>query len=103
MADPIWLNHERIDFIHEQAIDMAGGSRGLRDPGLLDSELARPKNLHAYGEQDIFQLTASYAEAISQNHPFVDGNKRVAFGAAARSLRINGHELEAAKDDEHAT
>lgn len=72
MSEPIWLNHRIVDIIHQQAIETAGGSHGLRDAGLLDSALSRPRNLYAYGESDLFQLAASYAEALSQNHPFVD-------------------------------
>jgi len=102
MSDPIWLNRERIEFIHDQSIELAGGSHGLRDSGLLDSALARPRNLHAYGEKDVFQLAASYAEGLSQNHPFVDGNKRVAFQAADTFLDKNGYELLPSKGDQHA-
>jgi death-on-curing protein len=102
MNKPAWLNRERIEFIHQQSIELAGGSHGLRDAGLLESALARARNLYAYGETDIFQLAASYAEAISQNHPFVDGNKRVVFTAADTFLDKNGYELMPCKGDEHA-
>jgi len=100
--DPVWLNRQWIEFIHQQSIEFAGGSHGLRDSGLLDSALARPRNLHAYGENDIFQLAASYAEGLSRNHPFVDGNKRVAFQAADTFLDKNGYELLPSKGDQHA-
>ncbi|MCG6112940.1 MAG: type II toxin-antitoxin system death-on-curing family toxin [Paracoccus sp.] len=79
-----------------------GGAPGLWDPALLESALARPQNQHAYGETDIFQLAASYAEGISRNHAFVDGNKRTAFYAAADFLEQNGHLLEATEGAEHA-
>jgi len=74
----------------------------LRDSGLLDSALARPRNLHSYGETNIFKLAATYAEALSQNHPFIDGNKRVAFVSAGLFLDANGYELLPSKGDEHA-
>ena len=102
MSNINWLSHDMVDMIHEQSIEFSGGSHGLRDPGLLESALARPRNLHAYGEDDIFQLAASYAEALSQNHPYVDGNKRVAFTSAGIFLSDNGYELLPSKGDEHA-
>lgn len=102
MDEPVWLDRKRVEFIHQQSIEMAGGSQGLRDSGLLDSALARPRNLHAYGEKDIFQLAASHAEALSQNHPFVDGNKRAAFVAADTFLFQNGYDLQPSKGDDHA-
>ena len=102
MSEPVWLSRGLVDALHQQSIEMAGGSQGLRDSGLLESALARPRNLHAYGETDIFQLAASYAEGISQNHPFVDGNKRVAFSAADMFLLKNGYDLQPSKGDEHA-
>jgi death-on-curing protein len=58
---------------------------------LLESALARPQNLAAYGEPTAFELAASYAFGIARNHPFVDGNKRTAFVAAALFLRTNGY------------
>ena len=102
MSEPVWLSRGLINLLHEQAIETAGGSQGVRDSGLLDSALARPRNLYAYGETDIFQLAASYAEGISQNHPFLDGNKRVAFAAADLFLLKNGYDLQPSKGDEHA-
>lgn len=102
MSEPVWLSRGLVNALHQQSIDMAGGSQGLRDSGLLDSALARPRNLYAYGETDIFQLAASYAEGVSQNHPFVDGNKRVAFSAADIFLLKNGYDLQPSKGDEHA-
>lgn len=102
MAEPVWLSRRQVELIHQQSIEFAGGSHGLRDSGLLDSALARPRNLQAYGENDIFQLAASYAEAISQNHAFVDGNKRVAFASAGLFLQANGYDLQPSKGDEHA-
>ena len=82
MSAPVWLSKAEILYIHEKAIDAAGGSHGLRDESLLESALARPQNLHTYGEDDRFQLAASYAEGIARNHAFVDGNKRTAFQSA---------------------
>jgi len=76
---------------------MHGGASGLRDAGLLDSALARPLNLVAYGDPDLAELAASYAFGLAQNHPFVDGNKRAAFLAAGLFLGLNGYRLTASQ------
>ena len=94
MSDELtWLTRAEVELIHINAIEVAGGAHGLRDANLLESALARPRNLHAYGENDLFQLAASYAEGISRNHSFVDGNKRTAHQSADIFLYKNGHEL----------
>lgn len=102
MTEPIWVSAADVEDIHEIVIEIAGGARGLRDAGLLASALGRPQNLHAYGEEDLFALAASYAEAIARNHPFVDGNKRTAFQTAHQFLHDNGWQLLRAKGVEHA-
>lgn len=78
-----------------------GGAEGLRDPGLLESALARPKNLFAYSAQppSLAELAASYAKGIVANHPFIDGNKRTAFIVSATFLLLNGLKLTAEKED----
>lgn len=81
---------------------VGGGAIGLRDAALLESALARPQNLHAYGENDVHVLAAVYAEAVARNHPFVDGNKRTAFATADLLLFDNGHQLREAVAQEHA-
>lgn len=102
MTEPKWVTRQQVEFIHEAVIEMAGGAQGLRDAALLESALARPQNQYAYGETDTFQLAASYAEAISRNHAFVDGNKRTAFYVAVDFLEQNGFQLQVAKGVEHA-
>lgn len=102
MTDPKWVTRQLVELIHDGVIDVGGGSHGLRDGALLESALARPQNLHAYGERDIFQLAASYAEGIARNHAFIDGNKRTAFFVASDFLEQNGYELQTAVDQEHA-
>lgn len=69
---------------------MFGGPAGLRDAGLLESALDRPRNRWAYEQGDLPMLAAAYAFGIARNHPFVDGNKRTAFAAMMVFLRING-------------
>lgn len=95
MSTPVWLLRSVIDAAHDAQLAEHGGAEGLRDEEALDSALARPINLHAYGETDLFRLASAYAFGIVRNHPFVDGNKRTAFLASYVFLRINGFELEA--------
>jgi len=76
-------------------IEKFGGLEGERDEGMLESALARALNRFAYGETGIFRLAASYSYGLARNHPFVDGNKRIAFMAAYVFLRLNGFALSA--------
>lgn len=94
MKEPAWLLPEAVIVVQEMQIARFGGSGGLRDAGLLESALARPVNKHAYDpEATVFDLAAAYAFGLARNHPFVDGNKRIAFAAAAIFLSENGYEL----------
>lgn len=89
-----WIVAEVVTAVHDGLVSDFGGSAGIRDAGLLDSALARPKNLHAYDKKaSIHRLAAAYAFGLAKNHPFVDGNKRVALTIAATFLELNGHEL----------
>jgi len=87
--------------MHEEALLLHGGAEGVRDLGLLESALARPKNLFAYSEQppSMARLAAGYAKGIVANHPFVDGNKRTAFIVSVTFLGLNGLKLTATKED----
>lgn len=93
--EPTWLLRETLVAIHHLLIAEHGGVHGVRDEGLLESTLARPRNQFAYGDDDICVLAASYAVGIAKNHPFLDGNKRTAFVAAYVFLERNGFALEA--------
>ena len=95
----VWIDARAILAIHEEHLAEHGGGAGLRDPGLLESALARPINLAAYEKPDLAALAASYAVALAKNHPFIDGNKRTAFVAAELFLFLNGYVLEAADAD----
>jgi len=86
----IWIEAAVIVAVHDMQIAEHGGGEGLRDAGLLESALARPQNLAAYGSPDAAQLAAAYGYGIARNHPFVDGNKRLAFIATKLFLRLNG-------------
>ncbi|MDF1722005.1 MAG: type II toxin-antitoxin system death-on-curing family toxin [Minwuia sp.] len=79
--------------MHDMQLAEHGGLPGVRDANLLDSALARPRNLFAYGETDIRRLAAAYAFGLARNHPFVDGKKRTAFLAAYMFLRLNDWRL----------
>ena len=85
--------------MHDLLLAEHGGATGIRDPGLLDSALARPRQLHAYGEPDTCDMAAAYAAGIIRNHPFVDGNKRTGFMSAYVFLALNGLQLTAAEVD----
>jgi len=94
--EPRWLNATMIRAIHTSQIQEHGGSLGLRDQGLLDSALDRPRNrLHYEPEADLFDLAAAYGFGLARNHPFVDGNKRVAFQAMYVFLGLNGLRIDA--------
>lgn len=90
MSGPRRLRLEVVLAVHEQQIAEHGGVSGLRDRGRLEWTLARPQHKASCGEPD---LAAAYAFGIARNHPFVDGNKRVAFVALELFLRVNGLEL----------
>jgi death on curing protein len=100
MSEPVWIDKLVISFAHAEALAEHGGAEGVRDEGLLESALARPKNVFAYeGTKDLARLAAVYAVGIVRNHPFVDGNKRVAFIALALFLALNGMRLRADQVD----
>lgn len=98
MSDPHWLHEEEVLDIHRIVISRFGGSTAIRDRGLLLSAMDRPKNRFAHGETDLFLLAAYYAHGIGKNHPFVDGNKRVALTAAGVFLAKNGIVLTASNE-----
>lgn len=101
--EPRWLTLELVRALHDQAIALFGGSDGVRDAGLLESALNRPRHLYAYGsEPTIFDLGASYCYGIVRNHPFIDGNKRAGLLTARAFLFRNGYLLEADEADEVA-
>lgn len=91
----VWVDKQLLLLLHDESLAEHGGAAGIRDEGLLDSALARPMNLIAYGEPDLAELAASYGVGLAKNHAFVDGNKRAAFLAVGLFLRLNGHRLNA--------
>lgn len=95
MSDWVWIDIEVALVAHEEQLAEHGGAAGIRDQSMLESALARPQNLIAYGEPDIADLAASYAFGIARNHPFVDGNKRTALVVSETFLMLNGCTLTA--------
>ena len=91
----VWIDPPVIRAVHEEQLAEHGGAAGLREVALLESALARPLQLAAYGEPDVAALAASYGYGLARNHPFVDGNKRTAFVAVELFLALNGFELTA--------
>jgi death-on-curing protein len=91
-----WVPEPAVRAMHAELIAEHGGGEGLRDAGLLSSALARPKNRRVYGRSSsIFDLAAVYGAGIVRNHPFIDGNKRVALMVMYVFLEINGYRLDA--------
>jgi len=85
-----WVDPHVVQAIHKSQIARHGGLDGVRDPGLIESALARPRNLAAYSEPDAADLAAAYACGIAKNHGFLDGNKRTALVVALLFLANNG-------------
>jgi death-on-curing protein len=95
MANWRWLDSRLAQALHAEQLAEHGGAAGIRDAGLLTSALSRPQNLASYGNPDVADLAAAHAWGIVRNHPFVDGNKRVALILCETFLIINGYELDA--------
>lgn len=93
MSEPIWLFPELVIAFHDEQLREFGGPPGIRDRGMLESALDRPRNKWSYGERDIAALAAAYAFGIAKNHPFVDGNKRAALLSIVTFLGLNGIEF----------
>lgn len=100
-SSPRWLSKSVVVALHEESLARFGGSAGVRDEGLLESALERPRNLHAYeGEEDVARLAAAYGLGIARNQPFVDGNKRAALLSVAVFCRLNGLRFSPSQVDE---
>lgn len=98
--EPRWVNRAVVLAIHVDQIRQHGGSLGLRDEGLLESALERPRNRWRYEPSaDLARVAAAYGYGLARNHPFVDGNKRVAFQVMYVFLGLNGHRIEATEAD----
>jgi len=100
VKEPVWIEERDALALHGRLLALHGGAGGVRDQGLLQSALARPKQLRAYGDDpDIFELAGAYTAGIVRNHPFIDGNKRVGFVIGVLFLEINGYRFTALEED----
>lgn len=101
----IWIEKPFALAIHDRQLSEHGGRAGVRDESLLDSALARPQQLHAYGDPspDLADLAASLGFGLARNHPFVDGNKRTAHVCYRVFLALNGATLVASDEDKYIT
>jgi death on curing protein len=97
VTEPVWLSDDLPILLHERLVADFGGVSGVRDRGLLESAMARPRQLHAYGSPGLIELAAAYAAGVVRNHPFVDGNKRVGFMLAYVFLVRNGYRFAASE------
>jgi len=95
-----WVPEAAVRAMHAELIAEHGGRKGIRDAGLLSSALARPRNKRAYGATtSLFELAAAHGVAIVKNHPFVDGNKRLALVVMYVFLEMNGYRLDAPESE----
>lgn len=96
----LWIDERDVLAIHDQLLAAYGGRPGLRDKGLLQSALARPRQHYAYAHQsDVIEMAALYTAGIVRNHPFVDGNKRAGFIVGVLFLELNGFIFMASEED----
>jgi death-on-curing protein len=105
LKNVVWVREDVVLAVHLRQLAEHGGGEGLRDEGLLQSALARPQNLLAYGvpPPDLASLAAAYAYGIARNHPFVDGNKRTSLIVARLFLLLNGMNLVATQEEKYLT
>jgi death-on-curing protein len=97
---PLWIETRDVLAIHDRHLVLHGGAVGLRDSGLLESALARPRQHYAYSESpSMIEMAALYTAGIVRNHPFVDGNKRTGFVVGVLFLELNGFDFRASEAD----
>jgi death-on-curing protein len=97
--EPLWILERVVLAVHDQLLAAHGGAKGLRDAGLLESALARPRQHYAYSSPDLIELAALYTAGLVRNHPFVDGNKRTGFAIGIVFLELNGFVFRATEED----
>jgi death-on-curing protein len=98
--EPVWIETRDVLAIHDRLLALHGGASGLRDPDLLESALARPRQHHAYADSpDLVEMAALCTAGVVRNHPFVDGNKRTGFVIGVLFLELNGFEFKASEEN----
>jgi death on curing protein len=97
----VFLSLDQVLAVHQRVLDAYGGAAGLRDRNLIDSAVAMPKVTFGgeYLHEGIPAMAAAYLFHLCKNHPFVDGNKRCALASSIQFLYLNGHALNASKDE----
>jgi death-on-curing protein len=96
----VWIETRDVVAIHDRLLALHGGAAGVRDRGLLESALARPRQHHAYADsRDIAEMAALYTARVVRNHPFMDGNKRTGFLIGVLFLELNGFNFNASEED----
>lgn len=105
MREPVWIENEEARIIHQLQLTEHGGASGIRDQGLFESAMDRPKNLFAYSDPapTLFQIAAAYAFGLAKNHAFIDGNKRTAFVVCLSFLKQNGIVINASQEMRYLT
>lgn len=105
MKEPIWIDNEEARVIHQLQLAEHGGASGIRDQGLFESAVDRPRNLFTYSKPaaTLYQLAAAYAYGLAKNHAFVDGNKRTAFVVCLSFLKQNGFAVTASQEMRYLT
>jgi death-on-curing protein len=99
--EPRWLSRAMVVALHDESLARFGGQPGIRDPGLLDSAIARPRNRLAYEpDTSLIRLAAGYGFGLAKNHAFVDGNQRIAVLSVAVFLALNGRRFDPDEVDE---
>src|SRR5271155_2275914 len=100
MKEPLWIDLHDALALHDRLLALDAGAAGVRSQALLESALARPRQVYAYGDSpDIVDLAAAYTFGIVRNHPFVDGNKRSGFVVGVLFLELNGAAFAAPEQD----
>ena len=104
MQEPIWIDKPEVLIVHSMQLAEHGGSDGIRDETLLDSALAKPRNVLAYADSpNLPRRAASYAFGLARNHAFIDGNKRTALVVSEGFLRVNGFKIVSTPEEKYFT
>ena len=99
MREALWIDERDAQALHSRLVALDGGAPGLRDPDLLQSALARPRQVYSYsGKPDVATMAAAYISGIIRNHPFIDGNKRTGFLIGVLFLELNGYNFTASEE-----
>jgi death-on-curing protein len=98
--EPLWIETRDVVAIHDRQLALHGGGVGVREQGLLESALARPRQHYTYANSpDVVEMAALYTAGIVRNHPFIDGNKRTGFVVGVLFLELNGFDFKASEED----